>query len=377
MLWLFWLCFAFLAYTFVGYPALLWLISSLRSRTHRRAIVEPTVSILITACNEGSRLGRKLANTLALSYPREKLEIIVASDGSEDDTDAVARSFAEHGVKLVRVTPRRGKNQAQMMARDASTGEILVFTDVSVHLEKDAVHNIVANFADASVACVSSEDRVASGGHGIGGEAAYVGFEMWLRRLESRIGSVVTASGSFFAARSAVCMQWHPDQSSDFFVPLHAIEQHQRAVVDPLSLGYYGVAPQSGAEFQRKVRTIVNGLHVFFTHCGLLNPVRYPFTAWQLVSHKLCRWLAPFAILGLLLASAFLSGAGTFYRVCLLAQAVLYAAGWLALIWDWLLRSRVLRLASFFLLGNAATVTAWFKFCRGERFVVWQPTRRA
>ena len=376
MAWLFWSSVAFLAYTFVGYPAMLWALSKVRNRIHQRGAIRPRVSLLITAYNEGERLRDKLANTLELEYPKDKLEVIVTSDGSEDDTVPVIESFADRGVRLLRLAQRHGKNHAQMLARDLSTGEILVFTDVSVQLARDALQNIVANFADSSVACVSSEDRVASDLYNRGGEGAYVGFEMWLRRLESRIGSVVTASGSFFAARRELCARWHSDQTSDFFLPLHAVEQGERAVVDPLSLGYYAVARRSGVEFQRKVRTIVNGLHVFFTHARLLNPLRYPLTAWQLVSHKLCRWLVPFGMAGMLISSLLLYDAGWLYRACAVLQVALYGAGSLALLWERLLKIGVFKLASFFMLGNAATLAAWFKFCVGERFVVWQPTQR-
>jgi glycosyltransferase involved in cell wall biosynthesis len=376
MRWLFWISAGFLGYTLVGYPALLWIASRLWKRTHLRKCIWPTVSVVITAYNEGTRLKDKLLNTLALDYPREKLEIIVVSDGSEDDTDAAAESFSEFGIKLLKLAPRCGKNHAQMVARDASVGEILVFTDVSVHLEKRALQQIVSNFVDHSVGCVSSEDRVISDPQARAGEGAYVSFEMWLRRLESQLGSVVTASGSFFAVRRDLCKEWHPDQTSDFFVALHAIEQNRRVVVDPLSLGYYGLARQSGVEFQRKVRTIVNGLHVFFTHLRLLNPVRYPVVAWQLVSHKLCRWLSPFGILGILISSIFLYNDGWMYRACLVAQVAVYAAGLVTLLLRGLLRFPALKLASFFVLGNAATITAWFKFCKGERYIVWQPTRR-
>ncbi len=374
--WLFWLCVLFLAYTSIGYAALLWLLSKVRNRTHLRDSIRPTVSVLITAHNEGARLERKLSNTLALDYPRDKLEIIVGLDGSDDETNAVAESFAAFGVKLLSVTPRRGKNYAQMLARDSSTGEILVFTDASVQLDTQALKEIVSNFADESVGCVSSEDRITGGLGKDAGEVTYVSLEMWLRRVESRVGSVITASGSFFAARRAVCNQWHPDQTSDFFVPLHTIEQKQRAVVDPLALGNYAVTVQSSAEFQRKVRTIVNGLHVFFTHWRLLNPLRYPLTAWQLVSHKLCRWIIPFSLFGLLIANLLLFEMALFYRLCLLTQILIYGAGCLALGWARLLKFREFRLASFFVLGNAATVTAWFRFCSGERFVFWQPTQR-
>lgn len=377
MPWLFWSCSIFLVYTFFGYPALLWVISKVRNRRYRRESIQPSVSLIITAHNEGARLANKLTNTIALEYPRGKLEIIVASDGSEDDTDAVAASFADRGVKLLKVTPRRGKNYAQMVALDASTGEILVFTDVAVTLDQDGLRQIVSYFADSSVGCVSSEDRLAKDAQSRSGEAAYVGFEMWLRRLESRVGSVVTASGSFFASRRTACAKWHPDQTSDFFVPLHTIEQGQRAIVDPLSIGYYGLTRHSGAEFQRKVRTIVNGLHVLFAHWRLLNPLRYPLTAWQLISHKLCRWLMPFGLLGLLTANFAMFRVGVFYRAMLIAEVALYAAGCLTLAWSTLLRLRAFKAASFFILGNAATLTAWAKFCSGERFVMWQPTHRS
>ncbi len=377
MIWLFWSSVAFLAYTFAGYPAMLWALSKVRNRDHQRSEILPRVSVLITAYNEGARLRQKLANTVALDYPKEKLELIVASDGSEDDTVQVVESFADRGVRLLLLDRRHGKNHAQMLARDVSSGEILVFTDVSVQLAQDALRSIVANFADSTVACVSSEDRVAPHPENHGGEGAYVGLEMWLRRLESRIGSVVTASGSFFAARRELCAKWHADQTSDFFIPLHAVEEGKRTVVDRRSLGSYGLARQSGIEFHRKVRTIVNGLHVFFTHARLLNPLRYPLTAWQLVSHKLCRWLVPFGMAGLLIASVFLYNAGWFYRGCAVLQVGLYGVGSLALLWGRLLKIRGIKLASFFILGNAATLAAWAKFWAGERFVVWQPTQRA
>jgi glycosyltransferase involved in cell wall biosynthesis len=319
----------------------------------------------------------KLLNTVALEYPAEKLEIFVVSDGSEDDIDAVAASFSDFRVKLLKLVPRRGKNYAQMVARDASAGEILVFTDVSVQLDTLALQQIVSNFVDLSVGCVSSEDRIITDSQIRAGEGAYVSLEMRLRRLESQVGSVITASGSFFAVRRELCKEWHPDQTSDFFVVLHAIQQNRRAVVDPLSTGYYGLAQQSGVEFQRKVRTIVNGLHVFFAHVCLLNPLRYPVIAWQLISHKLCRWLLPFGMLAILISSIFLYNSGWLYRACLVAQVAVYSAGVVSLLLRGLLRFPALKLASFFMLGNAATITAWVKFCTGERYVVWEPTRRS
>jgi hypothetical protein len=377
MVWLFWSAAALLLYTFAGYPLLLWLTSLWSQRPHRRAAIYPRVSLIVTAHNEAASIRRKILNCLELDYPPERREIIVASDGSEDSTTEVVNSFRDRGIQMIDLGERRGKQYAQMLARDIASGEILVFTDVNVLLGRDALREIVSNFADPAVGCVSSEDQVLTGTGSRVGERSYVQLEMWLRRLESRLGSLITASGSFFAARRNVCEEWHVDQTSDFFVPLHAIGMGLRAVVDPQSVGLYSAAGSEKAELHRKVRTIVNGLHVFFAHKEMLNPFRNGRVAWQLVSHKLCRWLTPFAILALLVSSFSLWHAGAVYRLCSAFLGGILLAGISALIAGRLAAWKPIRLAGYFLLGNAATLLAWSYFLSGERFVVWQPTRRS
>lgn len=374
MVYTFWVSAIFLVYVFAGYPALLFMLAKLRGRPHWRQPIEPNVSLVVAAHNEERFIGRKILNCLELDYPREKLEIIVASDGSSDRTAEIARSFEAQGLRVVESGERWGKQHAQMLALKASRGEVIVFTDVGTLLEPEGLQRIVANFADPAVGSVSSEDCLSGRVHG--GERFYVGLEMWLRRLESRVGTVVSASGSFFAARRSVCENWHLDQTSDFFVPLHAISMGMRAVVDPASVGLYAASQSQNSELHRKVRTIVNGLHVFFAHARLLNPFRYGLVSWQLVSHKLCRWLIPFAMLALLIASLALWSNGVFYRLCASLLVAGLAIGVLGLAAGRLIDWKPLRLASYLLLGNAATVMAWSYFISGERFVTWQPTRR-
>ncbi len=375
MLWVFWLAAIFLAYAFGGYYLVLWVVSLYYKRPHQRGAIQPAVSIIIAAHNEASTISSKILNCLELNYPPEKYEILVASDGSDDGTPDIVRSFAHRGVRLIEIPDRSGKQYAQMLARDAATGEILVFTDAGVEFERESLQKIISNFADTSVGCVSSEDEIVRK-KGWMGEQLYVQFEMRMRRLESRIGSLVTASGSFFAARRSVCDTWHIDQTSDFFVVLNTVSLGMRAVVDPESVGRYGLVHSERAELQRKIRTIVNGLAVFFAHKELLNPLRYGFFSWQLISHKLFRWLTPFAMLLLFVSNLFLWTKGLFYQAALVSQAAMYAAGLLALSID---RSSVwkpIKLAGYFLLGNAATVMAWFYFLSGEKFVSWQPSQR-
>ncbi len=375
MVWLFWISALFLAYTLVGYPLLLLVMSRLRNRVHQRRPIWPSITVIIPAHNEGAGIREKIVNTLQADYPRDRLEIIVASDGSTDDTVEIVRSFAAEGVQLLELKEAQGKHYAQMLSREHAVGEILVFTDARVLLDRDGLQKMASNFADPSVGCVSSEDRIVSADSN-SAEGSYVGYEMWLRRLESRVGSLVSASGSFFAARKELCQKWHSHQSSDFFVPLHVAERRMRSVVDPECIGYYGVTHKGGAEFQRKVRTIVHGLDVVFSHRQVLNPFRFPVFSWQLVSHKLFRWLLPFGLLGLWIGSAGLWRQGGFYRAIFLLQTAVYAAGLLALVWRRLLDLKAPRLAGFFLLANAATITAWMKFCSGEKFVSWRPTQR-
>ncbi len=375
MIWLFWICAAFLVYTFVGYPVLVWIASALRTLPVRRAPISPKVSLILAVYNERGIIAEKLKNILELTYPKDKLQVIVCSDASTDGTDEIVSSVAAGGIELIRVPERQGKNHALMVAKSASSGEIFVFTDAGIQLTPNAIETIVANFADPKVGVVSSEDQIV--GQGIGtGEGAYIDFEMKLRRWESSLNSVVGASGSFFAARAEVCRKWHPDQTSDFFVPLHAVEMGFRVIVDPLSIGYYSTTHSGMAEFQRKVRTIVNGLIVFFSHGRLLNLLRFPIFSWQMVSHKLCRWLLPLGFILLLLPNIFLWNAGWFYRLSLVGQLLIYATGAVALIFDRLAVLRPIRIASFFLLGNVATLVAWARFLRGEKFERWEPTRR-
>jgi glycosyltransferase involved in cell wall biosynthesis len=375
--WIFWSCAAFLGYTFVGYPVLVAFVALLRGRREQRAPILPFVTIIIPAHNEGSTIARKIENTLALDYPPDKREIIVASDGSTDDTAAIARSYSARGVRVIELPERKGKHCAQMFAVEASRGEILVFTDSSVELDSHALKRMISNFADPTVGCVSSEDEVRVGRKRWAGEQAYVSMEMALRRLEARAGSLVGVSGSFFAARREICADWHPNLSSDFFLPLHAVQQGMRAIVDPECRGRYGVVRTEKAELIRKVRTIVHGLDVLFRHAALLNPFRSGFFAIQLMSHKLFRWLVPFAAAAMLVASFPLRSDHEFYLLALALQLGLYSAGLFSLLAGPLASLKPLRLAGFFLLGNAATVIAWMYFLSGEKFVTWQPSRRA
>jgi hypothetical protein len=371
----FWGSAGFVCYAYAGYPAALYVVACLRNCPVRRGDITPSVSLIITARNEEQRIGPKLDNTLALDYPADRLELIVASDCSTDGTHAIVQRHAEAGVRLVVTPERRGKEFAQKMAIDASSGDILVFSDVATRLDRDGVRTIVRNFADADVGCVSSVDRLIGSDGQASGEGAYVRYEMFLRALESQIDSVVGLSGSFFAARREVCAPWASDLPSDFTTLLNTITRGLRGVSDPNAIGYYPNLTDERGEYARKVRTISRGLASFSRHLQLLNPLRYGLVAWQLFSHKLCRWLVPYALIGLLVSNAMLVMESPLYAVLGVAQILAYGTAVSAL------RRRTGRsgfpgMLAFFVLVNVSILNAWCNVLRGRTVVVWEPSRR-
>ena len=361
---------ALVVYAYAGYPFILWLLSLTRQRPVRTAPITPSVTFVITAHNEEARLVSKLANTLDQGYAGE-FEVLVASDCSTDRTDDIARSYAPR-VRLVRAGERLGKEAAQGLAVRVAVGEILVFSDVATMLDTEGVATIVQSFADSSVGCVSSTDRFVTADGRPSGEGAYVRYEMFLRRLETRVNTLVGLSGSFFAVRRSLCDRWATDQQSDFTILLNSVDRGLRGVLDENSVGYYQDITDERLELQRKIRTVVRGLFVLSSHLRLLNPFRYGLFAWQLASHKLCRWLVPFALVTAVVANAALAPASLFYGLLF----VLHAAFYVTAVVGWYAPSPATRVPTFFVLANFAVLIAWFRFGRGDRIATWRPSER-
>jgi cellulose synthase/poly-beta-1,6-N-acetylglucosamine synthase-like glycosyltransferase len=362
---------AWVGFAYAGYPLVLWVLARLSPRPVRSGDVRAAVSVVIAVHDGGRALRRKLESTLALAAPGP-LEVIVSSDGSSDDTDAVAESFAERGVRLVRTGARVGKEGAQARAIEKASGEILVFTDVTAELEPDALRELLRPFADPSVGCVSSEDRVDSEG----GEGAYVRLEMALRRLESETSCLVGLSGSCFAIRRELASPWPADLASDFRSALEAARRGLRAVSAPAARAHFPAPDDPGREWGRKVRTVRRGLAVLSAYRDLLHP-RAGRVALSLWGHKLARFTSPFALLLLLAASAGAAAGGSPLAAGLLAaQLGAIALGAAALGLPSVARLRPARILGYFLLVNASMLVAWGYHATGSRAVVWTPTRR-
>jgi len=374
---LFYLSVLLILYAYAGYPLLLGLMALVRTQAVRQAEITPPVTLIITAYNEERRIADKLDNSLKLDYPRALLEILVASDCSSDRTDEIVRSYGDRGVALVRAPIRKGKEAAQKLAVGTAKGEILVFSDVATILQPDAIGNIVKSFNDPTVGCVSSVDRFVDQDGRTSGEGAYVKYEMFLRSLESRVNSLVGLSGSFFAARSTVCKQaWSEDLQSDFNTVLNSMRMGLRGVADPASLGIYKNIADERKEYERKVRTVLRGISVFMKSWGLVNPVRYPVFAWQLVSHKLCRWLVPFGMVAAFVTNGLLAAGSSWYAALFAGQVLFYLVALGGVLVRPLLKLSLVRIPSFFLVVNISILQAWIRYWSGERLVAWEPSKR-
>jgi glycosyltransferase involved in cell wall biosynthesis len=363
-------------FVYFGYPLTLALLAQFKSFEPKRAPIVPTVTLVITVFNEEKRIRKKLENTILLDYPKDKLQIIVASDGSTDATRSIVEDFKDRGIELFDVKERKGKENAQKEALTLARGEIVVFSDVATIIESSGIREIVSNFADPKVGCVSSEDRVLKDGERGGGEGFYVTYEMWLRGLESAVNSVVGLSGSFFAARREVCEDFSPKMQSDFRTLLSSIRKGMRGISDPKTIGYYQDIKDKSQEFNRKVRTVVRGLTVFFNNLEFLNIFKFGMFSYQYFCHKLLRWLVPFFLIAAFISNGVLALHGRAYCFVFLCHLFFYGLALAGMTAGRKNRAFIIKIPHFFVVVNASILVAWIKFVSGERLTMWKPSVR-
>jgi cellulose synthase/poly-beta-1,6-N-acetylglucosamine synthase-like glycosyltransferase len=288
-----WLAIGLIVYVFVGYPLAVWLLARLRPWPVARADITPAVTLLVSAFNEASVIGRKIENSLALDYPHERLEIIVISDASTDATDEIVHSFEGRGVTLLRMAERGGKTLGLNAAVAWARGEVIVFSDANILYAPDALRKLVRNFADPAVGCVTGDSRYDEAPNSAAHreEDTYWGYERFIRTYESRIGSTVGGDGAIFAIRRELYRPLAADAINDFVVPLRIVLEGHRAVFEPAAIG---VEPSAGSfkrEFRRKRRIVNRSWRAIMGLRGILSPWRSGLFAWQVWSHKVLRWL--------------------------------------------------------------------------------------
>jgi glycosyltransferase involved in cell wall biosynthesis len=372
----FWFCVIAATYSYFWYPALLLILPARKINPDAAIIPVRKVAIVIAARNEASKIADKLDNTLALERTDIELDLMVASDASDDATDSIVRSYADKGVRLVRSPVRKGKEHAQELAIASTDADLIVFTDAGTILPKDALLHVLEAFRDPTVGAVSSVDRFITADGTLQGEGAYVRYEMWLRDLETRFHSLVGLSGSFFAARRAVCQRWDNRVQSDFGTALSCVQLGMRAVSDRRLIGYYKNISDTRKEYQRKLRTVTRGMGSLRLRAEVLDVFRYGRFSFEVFSHKLMRWATPWFLLGALGTNIVLAFHDSFYRITLVIQLALYLSPIAARMAPALHKIGPARIGIYFVEVNVAILHAALLTLSGRTILTWEPSKR-
>ena len=375
----FWICVGLLAYVYLGYPVLVYLVSVLFPKAVICGEIQPHVTVLITAFNEEAAIYGKLQNTLEIDYPADKLEILVASDGSTDRTDEIVKEHAAQSVKLFRQEGRVGKTMTQNNAVERATGEIILFSDATTLYNKDVFRSILPAFADETVGCVAGRLVYLDEDHSTVGKGArsYWSYETFLKIAESRACSLIGASGCLYAVRKSAYEPMYPEACSDFLICTSIFRKGLRSVFAPDAVCYEHTNRVATDELRMRVRVISQTFTDLWRNRDMFNPLKSGFFAIELISHKVLRYAVPFILLALFAANLILTGSSVFYVSLLAIQILFYT---LALAGGLLermgMRLSVLAMPLYFVLANLASVLAFYKFLRGETFTRWEPIRQ-
>jgi cellulose synthase/poly-beta-1,6-N-acetylglucosamine synthase-like glycosyltransferase len=374
-------CFCVL-YTYAGYPIITLLLSLLRNNRVKISDYEPFVSVIISAYNEEKDIEEKVRNTQSLDYPKDKLEIIVASDGSTDHTEEIVIRFAKNNagasVILHRVEGRLGKTAAQNSAVRIARGEVVVFSDAASLYDRGAIRALVRNYADPTVGAVSGRYSY------LNKKGASVGFatilfwnlENFIKSRQTRIKTVTGCCGCIYSVRKDLYTELPPTIISDLVEPLTILKKGYRIVFESGAQALEETTEKPKDEFKMRVRVIVRGMNGLLYMRSLLNPFQYPFVAFQLLSHKVLRWLVPVFCIIIFFTSLLLAPTSGFYASVFILQCLFYLLALAGFVLEKRgFRWKALYLPMYFTIVNAASLVSLFKVCKGENIVVWQTQR--
>lgn len=378
LLLLFWGCVGLIVYAYLIFPLITLLRAKLRPQPYYTEEITPKVSMIIAAYNEAEGIGAKLENVLSLDYPSECLEVIVASDGSADGTNEIVRGYAGRGVKLLAL-PRQGKAGALNTAVDASSGEILVFSDANSMYAPDAIRALTRPFADPAVGGVAgNQTYLKDQQNGTAtGEKSYWNYDKKLKESQSKAGNAISATGAIYAIKRSLFQTVPEGVTDDFVTSTRVIIQGYRLVYAPDAIAYEPVAKSSSKEFSRKVRIITRGLRSVWVNRELLNPLSHGFYAVQIFSHKVLRRLVVFPLLIVLVLSPLLWSRGIIYKIATIAQITFYSCAFVGalLMKTRLGHAKIFSIPFFFSLVNLASLRATINIIRGNRINRWETQR--
>jgi len=373
----FWLMVFLIAYSYLGYPVILMILGFRKGKKVSKGEITPTASLLILAYNEEKIIRKKIENSLDLDYPRDKLEVVVASE-STDATNEIVREYAEQEITLYSFKGREGKQATIYRVTPLLKGEIVIFSDANALYQRDAITKLVRNFNDPRVGCVSGELKyVNSQEVSIGKtEGLYWKYEVFTKKLESRIGSVLGANGSIYAIRKKLYTPISKHRGDDFEIPIKIAQKGYKVVFEPEAISFEKVSTRTREEFKRKVRIIA---WVWKSALILLKDSVKSFDGlliFQLISHKLLRWLVPMFLALLFISNVFLASS-FFYGTLLLVQLGFYLLGFLGYIEDKRGRklNKIIGVVYYFCMVNLAAFLGFHKFVFKRQGNIWEKVR--
>ena len=367
-------------YVYIGYPVLLIVLDKLiKGKTLQTADITPTVSLIVSSYNEVDVIEQKIVNCLAIDYPQQQLEIIFVSDGSDDGTDELIRQYCNERLKLIRQEGRLGKTMGLNLALAEAGGEIVVFSDANAMYKKDALKMLVRNFQDDAVgyvvgAAIYKDEKESSAG---ASENAYWQYEIFIKKIESKLHSVVGGDGAIYAIRKSLYQPLDQEDINDFVNPLQIIAKGYRGIFDAEAICYEQTAGDFDKEGKRKQRIVNRSFSGLMKNKTVLNPLKFGFYSLELLSHKLLRWLIPFFIL--------IAATG----ITVLAQMKLPIFQWLLLfgivfVWsillgkilkDWSACPSVFLIPYYFFLVNINSMKGVIQSLRGQVQITWSTPR--
>ena len=387
---LLWLCIGIIFYVYAGYPLLLFLLSLIKARPDTYPSAEPSVTLLIAAYNESQTIQNKINNSLKIDYPREKLQIIITADGSDDGTDEIVRRYKGDSIELMFEPERAGKMAAINRAMPMAHGEVIVFSDANNMYSPDAIKNLIKPFADPVVGCVTGAKLITKrDGHLGSSEGLYWKYESFIRKYETLTGCCTGVNGEIIAIRRDL---FEPPPANiindDLYMALQIIRKGYRVVYVPEARSYEEVSETAADEFERRARIVAGRYQIMASGLRLL-PFNKPFVVWQIISHKFMRPMVPFAMVCALILNAVAvwpgqTGSSYLWHIkfplnwiLMFLQCLFYL---LAFIGNHTkldgLTGKLLYVPTFLFNSNLAAMTGLYRFLSKKQTVIWKRLKR-
>ncbi|NPV76045.1 MAG: glycosyltransferase family 2 protein [Anaerolineae bacterium] len=388
---LFWLSIFTVFYVYAGYPIVVTILARIHAKPIKKQAITPTVTLLIAAYNEELVIEGKIHNSLALDYPKDRLQILIAADGSDDHTVEIVQRFKDDGVELSFAPERRGKMAAITRALRLAHGEIIVFSDANNHYKADTVKILVRSFADPTIGAVSGAKHIIEDGKPLGSsEGLYWKYESFLKKQETRLGSCIGVTGEILAIRRKLFVEPSTQViNDDFYILMQILRQGYRLIYEPMALSYEEVSATAADEIVRRAR-IIAGRYQAISMAAKLLPWKNPLVVWQIFSHKFLRPFVPvmmiLAFLSNLIAiiwppvatsTRWLWLSSPFNQYLFLLQCLFYLMALLGNVTqkeDWI--GKILYLPSFLVNSNFAALIGLFRYLARKQKVTWKKVNR-